>query len=394
MKSIRRLFRTPGVRRITLSQLTARLPFGMISLSVLIHVNQTTGSYGLGGVVLAFFSVGEAISGPIAGRLLGHWGVRPVLSWTMLICAGSIVGVALAPPVMWVLCALAGLAGLTVPPVMPAVRTLYPRLVETDLLHALFTLDTSSQEAIWIVGPVLATFLATGVGSAFALLLAAGILLTAGLWLISAPQLKSLRIAKSHVQFGRALFHGSVALSGLASFMLVASFCSLEVGVLARAGGTGSVAGVIIAGNALGSMLGGLLLGHRMSGRASVVFIMGWVLVFTAAAGVAPGTWALLIAVFLAGFGFAPAVATLYSYVSIALPESEAAEAFGWLSAASLTGAAAGTAIGGFAADVANAVGAFLVATAFAAFGVLIAAVAKGWYPALEVAQQPERLDG
>jgi MFS family permease len=381
MKSFALLFRIPGVGRITASQLTARLPFGMISIAVLLHVNASTGTYGLGGIVLACFSVGEAISGPVAGRLLGLWGARPVLLVSTFICALSVAGIAVLPASPVYTTALGAIAGLTVPPIMPAVRTLYPALVPPGLLQSLFALDTSSQEAIWIVGPLLATILASAVSTALPLLVAAAIMVLAGIWLIAAPALRGLHVPRSDAAFGRALLHGTVALSGIASFTLVASFCALEVAILARGGGANPVSGAVIAANALGSMTGGILLGRRTAGRPTIVLLFAGVLVFTALSAIPLGYWFLLCTVFLAGVGFAPAVAAMYTFIAASLPRHDLPEAYGWLSTGSLVGVAAGTAVGGFATDGYGALGAFAAATAFAALGVVVVVVAKGWYP-------------
>ena len=45
MAGYRELLRTPGVARIIAAQLVARLPNGMTSLGILLHIQQITGSY-------------------------------------------------------------------------------------------------------------------------------------------------------------------------------------------------------------------------------------------------------------------------------------------------------------------------------------------------------------
>ena len=72
------LLRTRGVARIIAAQLVARFPSGMLSLGLLFHVERRTGSYAAAGVVLAALSIGQAISGPATGRLMGRLGIRPV----------------------------------------------------------------------------------------------------------------------------------------------------------------------------------------------------------------------------------------------------------------------------------------------------------------------------
>ncbi len=74
----------------------------------------------------------------------------------------------------------------------------------------------------------------------------------------------------------------------------------------------------------------------------------------------------LLLAMFLSGVGFAPALAALYSMISESVQQSAATEVFGWLNTGALVGGAAGTAIGGFLADRAGASGPFVAATLLA----------------------------
>jgi MFS-type transporter involved in bile tolerance (Atg22 family) len=57
------------------------------------------------------------------------------------------------------------IAGLSTPPVQSAVRTIYPKLVNARQLTALFSLDASLQEIIWILAPVVITIVATQVGT-------------------------------------------------------------------------------------------------------------------------------------------------------------------------------------------------------------------------------------
>lgn len=46
MSSYSSLLKTPGVARIIAAQLTARFPFGMLSLAFLLHIERVHHSYG------------------------------------------------------------------------------------------------------------------------------------------------------------------------------------------------------------------------------------------------------------------------------------------------------------------------------------------------------------
>ena len=91
----RDLARQPGVVRILLSQLTARFPFGMLSITVLLHIQLLYGNYTSAGVILAAQSVGQAIAGPLTSRLMGRLGMRQVLTVTTAICASLLALIAL-----------------------------------------------------------------------------------------------------------------------------------------------------------------------------------------------------------------------------------------------------------------------------------------------------------
>ena len=121
MAGYRDLLRTPGVGRIIAAQLVARFPNGMTSLAILLHIEHVTGSYGSAGLVLAATSIGQAVAGPVTSRWMGRWGMRRVLTITLLICAASIATIALSTLPLPLYMVLGLLAGLSTPPVQSAV---------------------------------------------------------------------------------------------------------------------------------------------------------------------------------------------------------------------------------------------------------------------------------
>jgi MFS family permease len=161
------------VARIISAQLTARLPSGMLSLAILIHIEGIFDSYGAAGLVLAATSVGQAIAGPLTSRWMGALGMRPVLIATLVICATALSLIALVVMPIWLYMIVGFIAGISTPPIQPAVRTIYPKMVTSRQLTPLFSLDASAQEIIWIMGPVLTVVLATQVSSVVAITVAA-----------------------------------------------------------------------------------------------------------------------------------------------------------------------------------------------------------------------------
>ncbi|MFC9558934.1 MAG: MFS transporter [Agromyces sp.] len=383
MGSYSELLRTSGVARIIAAQLTARFPSGMLSLAFLLHVEQQTGSYGAAGLVLAATSIGQAVAGPLTSRLMGRLGMRPVLIATLAVCVTAIVAIALLPLTVPLYMAIGLVAGLANPPVQPAVRTIYPKMVNSRQLTPLFSLDASAQEIIWVVGPVVTTFVATQIGTVWAILLAAVLMVVGGIWFISSPELGRVRIPRSKRRFGAVLGRPPVMLATIVGFLLIGATAAIEAGVVAVFGHGGAEAGIVLAIFAVGSLAGGLFLGHVPIGPWSTARRMFIVFAGTALAAGLMDFWWLSITLFIAGIGIAPALAVLFAIVSASVKFSDTAEAYGWVGTGQLIGAALGSALAGFLIDGSGPQGAFWAAAALAFLGFLVAVLGKRWHPDL-----------
>ncbi|NLA65923.1 MAG: MFS transporter [Leucobacter sp.] len=379
----RDLARTPGVLRILLSQLTARMPFGMLSITILLHIELRYGNYTSAGVVLAAQSIGQAIAGPITSRLLGRFGMRLVLLVTTISCAGLLLIIALTMVPLAAVAIIAFFVGLTTPPVTPAVRSIYPGLVLANRVSGLFSLDASAQEIIWIFGPVAAVFISTQISTVWGLIAAAAFLTGGGFWLITSPELGRVRLPASRGRLGAVLTKPTVLISSGVGFCFVASFAALETGIVAAFGHDGIEAGVILAIFSVGSIIGGFLIGHRditpwsMTVRATIV------LVGTALCLINLDPVWLSIALFFGGIGVAPMLAALFTVVSSTVKFSETAEAYGWVGTGQLVGVAIGSAIAGIAIDWNGAVGGIAVSAGFLIVTVLASALSARWLPDL-----------
>jgi MFS family permease len=383
MSGYRELLRTPGVARIIAAQLTARLPNGMTSLGILLHIEQITGSYGAAGLVLAATSVGQAIAGPVTSRWMGAWGMRRVLVTTLLVCAASITALALLDLPVPGYMALGIVAGLSTPPVQSAVRTIYPKMVNSRQLTPLFSLDASLQEIIWIVAPVLVTFVATQVGTVQALILIVVILLGGGAWFILSPEVGRVRIPRSRRSIGKVLAKPPVLLATITGFLLIGACAAVEAGVVATFGHGGLEAGIVLAIFSLGSLAGGLTFGHIPIGPWAMARRFAVVAGGLALTTISLDIWWLGGSLILAGIGIAPALAVMFAMTSASVKFSETAESFGWVATGQLIGAAAGSAIAGFLIDGIGPEGAYWAATGFAVLGVLVSAMFVRSFPDL-----------
>jgi MFS family permease len=377
------LLKTRGVARIIAAQLTARFPFGMLSLAFLLHIEKVHDSYGAAGLVLAALSVGQAIAGPLTSRLMGVWGMRQVITITMIICAFAISAIALLPLDIPAAMGVGLVAGLTMPPIQPAVRTIYPKMVNSKQLTPLFSLDASAQEIIWVLGPVITTFVSTQIGTVWGILLAVVFLVGGGTWFIVSPELGRVRIPRSRRKLGAVLAKPPVLLATIVGFLLVAACAAIEAGVVAAFGHDGLEAGIVLAIFAVGSLVGGLSLGHVPIGPWALARRMLIVFVGTALAAASLNVWWLSVTLFVAGIGIAPALAVMFSIVSASVRFSDTAEAYGWVGTGQLIGAAVGSAFAGFLIDGQGAAGAFYVAGVLGLLGFLVPLLGKRWHPDL-----------
>ncbi|NJI61274.1 MFS transporter [Microbacterium oxydans] len=365
------------------AQLTARFPNGMMSLAILLHVEQQTGSYGSAGLVLAATSVGQAVAGPITSRWMGVWGMRRVITLTLSVCVVTVLGLALLPLGVPGYMLLGMVAGLSTPPVQAAVRTIYPKLVNSSNLTPLFSLDASLQEIIWVLAPVVITLVSTRIGTAEGLLLVAIILVGGGAWFILSPEVGRVRIPRSRNALGKVVLKPPVLLATVIGFLLIGACSAVEVGVVATFEHGSLAAGLVLAVFSAGSLAGGLAFGHipigpwAMARRLLIVTIgLGLTMVML-------NVFWLGGTLILAGIGIAPALAVLFAITSASVKFSETAEAFGWAGTGQLIGAAAGSAVAGFLVDASDWRGAYLAATIFAAVGLLVSIVFVRSFPDL-----------
>jgi len=380
----RTLLSAPHARPLVVAAFVGRLPVGMTSLAVLLLVEGATGSYAIAGLAVGMLALAEAGAAPVQGRLIDRFGQTPSLLVTALAFPAALAGLIAAATggaAPAVLVALAALGGLTLPPLMSAMRTLWVRLVpEPGLLEPAYALETVLQELFFVGGPVLvAACLAVGSPSlAVAVAAACGTLGT--LAFAASPVSRAWR-GEPRAEGSRA---GPLGHAGLRTLVATGLLCgsvfgTLEVTVAAFAEeeGVQALAGVLLAGNAAGSLVGGLWYGQRRwtapPDRRYVVCLalFAVTLLPILAAGSPP---AMLAALVLSGVAIAPAFATAYTLISRLAPTGTTTEAFAWLSTSIVAGLALGNAAAGLLVEGAGLRSGFLAAAALGGLAAL-----TGW---------------
>lgn len=384
------VLKQPGVTRVVLSQLLARFPYGMLSIVLLVHVQHQYGDFTSAGVILAAISCGQAVAGPLSARLLGTFGVRRVLIVTSILCGGMLATIALAHLPLVIVITIAGILGLVTPPVTSAVRTIYPKLVLPTQITSLFSLDAAAQELIWVIGPVVAVAVSSGFGTTAGLCACAAIMIIGGFWFSLSPAVKQVSLIPSRRSFGAVLRYPTVIIATVIGFFFVGSFSAIEAGIVATFGHSGGghaettmESGIVLALFAGGSLVGGLIFGHREISPWSMPLRILLVWIGTALCLAWVNVWWMSVVLFIGGMGTAPVFAAISSILAATVKFSETAEAYGWTGTGQLVGVACGSALAGVAIDHIGATGAILVSAILLTVCALIAFATIRWIPDL-----------
>jgi MFS family permease len=380
MSSQLAVLRYPGFARVISSQLLARFPFGMMSLGLVMHIEDMHDSYAVAGIALGAETIGAAISGPVLARWLSRFGTRPVILSSALIGAAAllILGTFWLTEIAVVLLALA--VGLTSPPIQSAVRTIYPTLVKKKDLNTVYSLDATAQEIIWVIGPVAAALLAAGANTGFVVILMAITQVIGSLLFCANREVGQLRIDLPKGKVGSVLKNKLVFANAVVGLLMVGSFSGVEVGAVAIL--DKALAGLVLAALSVGSIVGGLLLGHRGKTKWALTKFLSIIAFGYAAVWLAPeNAFWIGACFFVAGLGVAPAFGYLAAMIASSLKQSESAEAYGWINTGQLMGYSAGAALSGIAIDLISNVAAIWVSIVFAAATVLAAIMTSNLTP-------------
>ncbi|MFF7953118.1 MFS transporter [Streptomyces griseorubiginosus] len=159
----RRLLATPGAHAFTIGNLLARLPMGMFSVSAVVMIAGTRGSYALAGAVTAAGLGATAVVAPWIARLVDRYGQAKIaVPATLLAALGSLallLCVRLGAPAWTLFVSYAATA--TTPNLGGMSRARWAYLLDGDekALHVANSFEQAADEACFMLGPVLAAFL-------------------------------------------------------------------------------------------------------------------------------------------------------------------------------------------------------------------------------------------
>ncbi|WP_031159405.1 MFS transporter [Streptomyces durhamensis] len=354
----RRLFALPGTRAFTAGNLLARLPMGMFSVSAVVMIAGSRGSYALAGAVTATGLAATAVAGPWIARLVDRHGqARVAVPATLASVLGSLallLCVRYGAPDWTLFAAYAGTAAT--PNIGGLSRARWAHLLRADpgALHTANSFEQAADELCFMLGPVLAAFL-TGTFFPEAGTLVGAVLLLAGMLLFTAQR------ATEPPPRARSQAPSPLRSPGipplLACFLATgAVFGSMEVVTIAYVDAQGhrTAAGAVLALQAAGSCVAGLVYGARERARVRFSWCLAAMAVLMTLPWLAAATRSLPVlagALLVAGMATAPTMVTAMTLVQRRTPADRLNEGMSLVVTTLLTGIACGSATGGWAAE-------------------------------------------
>jgi MFS family permease len=381
------ILRLPHARPLLLASLLGRLSSATGPLSVVLFVQDETGSLAQAGVASAAIALASGLLAPVRGRLVDRYGQRRCLPPMALVFAAALAGVVAVagpePGPVAATVALAGVAGAAAPPLGASMRVLWLSLVgQGPRLQTAYALDAVLDELLFVVGPLLAGGLATLFRPATGVL-ATGALAVAGTLGFVASPLSRAQAGSRATQDGGTGWAGALGGPGLRTLALSLTGVGAAIGIweiglvgAAREAGAVEAASLLLATWAAASAVGGLWYGSREWRRPPGQRYLA-LLTLLVLAGVpmalAGSPLALGAVVAMVGLVLAPVESSAYVLAAELAPPGTLTESGTWMTTAINVAGAAGLAVAGSLVDRVGVSATLAVAGACTAAGLLVA---------------------
>lgn len=369
----------PSVPRLLVAAIVGRMPVGMGALALFLLVRGSGGSYAIAGLAVSAATLGTSFGSPVLGRLIDRQGQTRVLVLSMLVQVASLLALAvLAPAGGFLLFGLCVVYGFSNPPLAASMRAGWSTLfTDRSQLTQAFSLDSTAQEVIWIMGPLLSATIAASIDPRATLVAMAAFSAIGVTWFATSQQSRTWRSAHVGERHLLGPLTASPVRRVLAAILgLAFAWGALELAIAAYADSTDHSAGPLLAVWAVGSVVGGLLFAlrrwsqppQRMLGILLILNFVGFVVLL-----LAQTPWQLAVLLAVTGVVNAPVIATLYVLIESLAPRGTVTEAFTWVSTTFTVGIGVGAASAGIVSDAIEPRAAFWLAVIGGGVAVLTA---------------------
>jgi MFS family permease len=382
----RAVFRAPGTAAFCAAGVVMRMPMAIYPIGLVLLISTRTGHYGFAGLLSGAFVLTNGVSNPILARLVDRHGQSRILVPASAVHVASIAVLCLLAKLhapQWTLLiptAVAGFAWLSVGSLIRARWSMV--LGGRPELTTAYSLESTLDEVIFTVGPLIATVIATQVNAILGLLLGAALVTVGVMWLRPQRATEPPPHPAGSPKHRSAVRYPGMVLMTLAAAFMGAVFASAEVTMIAFCGqhGRTGLSGLVVACFAVGSGVAGLFYGAR-TWRSSMrhrflvqaLIFAGLPVLFLAAVNIP----VLAACAFVVGLGIAPMLITGFGLIAEIVPSAALTEGMAWLTTGLSIGYGAASAAVGRVADAHGARVAFSVAIGA---GVSVGVLALGVY--------------
>jgi MFS family permease len=364
--------RLPDVSKIVAAAWLARLPTGMMGLSMLLFLRDQLGSFTLAGMAVGAYFIAMAVSAPVQGRIIDRNGPHLLLRVTgiaqPLMLLLLFATATLKAPFALVVGA-AALAGAFPAPFTTLARTVWRHRFTDDVSRRMaFAVDAVTMELCFTVGPLIVALVIALINPKGAFLTTI-LMLFAAYWIfIKSPMLKYWQQSPATERHLLGpLTDPQLVLLFVITFGLTTAFGLMEVGypALATSLSIPALAGVMLAVNSVGSAVGGAVYGvlhPKLSLERQFSILLGMMVLPLLLHAWVNHLVLLGLVAFIAGATIAPSIAAQSVLISRMAPQKYATEAFTWSSTFIVSGIGAGMAAGGALAETYTARTPFVIA--------------------------------
>ncbi len=379
------VLRRPGAARFSAAGMLARMQMSMAGLGAVMLLSAERGSFAVAGVVSSIYALSAAAISPQISRLIDIRGQRRIVPKQLMVHVPAValmIVVAVYTSLTWPIFALAFIAGASQPIIGPLVRTRWSTMLSGDpALRTAFAWESLIDEAVFIVGPPLATIVALQLFPAAASILATTLLVIGTLLLLSQRSTEPPPSGLARARGGRPaiLLPGVFGITAIFALM-GGIFGAFEVTTVAYAkeAGHAGVAGLLLALYAFGSLLAGLVFGVAKL-KSSLLKQFGVAIaalaVVTLPLPFLPNIWWIGGGLMLAGVACSPALISGLSLVERIVPAHRLTETMSWTGSGMAVGIAMATPLAGLLIDSHGASAAYWVTSGCAIGASLVALV-------------------
>jgi MFS family permease len=387
MRAYREILSIPGALKFCAAGLLARSGGAMMGLGIVLMVSALYSSYGLAGALAAANAVAWATGTAVLSNLVDRYGQRRVMYPATVVSAvmlAVVVVFAVLRLPAWTLFAPVIISGATGGAPGALVRARWSHVTsDPHLLHTAFSLESTLDELTFVIGPVVATALSTGVHPA------AGLVAPIVLSLVGAQLFYSQRTTEPPVPPRPAdgsprprrrfiLLTPGVAPLVAVNTLIGCVFGGIDVSVVAAATewGVRSASGTVLAVFSFASGVAGFFYGAR-TWRSPLTrrFVIGVLALFISAAGLLFARSELVLAGvgLFVGATVAPTLINGNSLIGRLVDRERLTEGLSWMGTGLGIGVAIGSSVVGPAIDANSYAAGFAITSGFATLAAVIA---------------------